>query len=102
MTRLHALDRVTVFVHVEEATSHCEGIKRICAHFPLGVKRLRVQGVANRTEALPATHVMHPVHRGPRLKTRHTDHRVARHDFSELALWPTDRFLRLGWQHHVT
>src|SRR4029434_3949332 len=95
MTRFHALDSVTVFVHIEEAASHCEYIKGICTYFPLAVKFPRVQRVADAAETLPAAHVVHAVHRWPQLETRDTDHRVAGHDFSELVLRPADGFLRL-------
>jgi hypothetical protein len=62
MSRFHALDGMTVFVHVEDTAPHREGIKRIGAQLPGFVKRGRVGRVANDAEALPAAHVVHAIH----------------------------------------
>jgi hypothetical protein len=39
MARLHPLDRMAVFVHVEDAEAHRERIERIRAHFPRRMER---------------------------------------------------------------
>jgi hypothetical protein len=62
LPRLHSLDRVPVFVHVEDAKPHGESVKRIGAHLPIGVKGRRVMRVANGAETLPAAHVVHSIH----------------------------------------
>src|SRR5690349_4585648 len=62
MPRFHALDRMTVFVHVDEAESNRQDVEGICANFPVGMERRCVSSVANRAKSLPATQVVHAVH----------------------------------------
>ena len=63
MARLHALDRVAVLVHVEDAEPDGERIERVDALLPVLVKGLRIGRVANRAEALRPAEVVDAVHR---------------------------------------
>jgi hypothetical protein len=63
VARLHALDRVAVLVHVEDAEPDGERIERVDALLPVVVERLRVGRMAHRAEALRAAEVVDAVHR---------------------------------------
>src|SRR5206468_11962948 len=52
VARLHALDRMAVLVHVEDAEPDGERIERVDALLPVLVEGLRVGRMANRAEAL--------------------------------------------------
>jgi hypothetical protein len=62
VARLHALDRMAIFVHVEDAELHCQRVQRVRANFPGGMEDRRVGCMANRAEALLAAEVVHAVH----------------------------------------
>src|SRR5258708_18242934 len=62
MARLHAFDGVAILVHVENAELDRQRIERVDALLPRLVEGLRLQGVANATEALSAAHVMNAIH----------------------------------------
>src|SRR5439155_1120986 len=93
MARLHALDRMAVLIHVEDAEPDRESVERVDANFPGCVERSRVHGIAHRSEALPAAEIVHAIHeRLAKLQMRDADHGVARHDVGELLFRPTDGF----------
>src|SRR5580765_3994285 len=68
VARLHALDRVTVLVHVENAEPHRQGVERIHADFPILVERRCVRRMTDLAEALPASQVVSAVHAASRYR----------------------------------
>src|SRR5262249_45627563 len=62
VARLHSLHGMAIFVHVEDAELDRKRVQRVDAFLPRLVERLRLQGVTDAAETLPATHVMHAVH----------------------------------------
>src|SRR5207244_786375 len=78
MARLHALDGVPIFVHVEDAAAHGVGVERIGPHLPARVERRCVHGVAHAAEALAPAEVVNSVHVAPLFYRRATPIRASR------------------------
>ena len=62
MARLHALNGVAVFVHVEDAGTHRHTVEGIDAFFPFLMEHRCIGAVHHGPKALPATEVVHAVH----------------------------------------
>ena len=62
MARLHALDRVPVLVHVEDAEPDREPVERVDPLLPRRVEGGRIGRMPHRAEALPAAEIVNAVH----------------------------------------
>ena len=93
--RLHALDRVTIFVHIENAELDGKRVKGVGANLPRCMKGLCMWGIPHRSESLFATEVVNAIHEVISLDARDADHRIARNDLRKLVFRPPERFGRL-------
>src|SRR5262249_3102145 len=63
--RRHALDRMPILVHVEDAAPDGHAVQRIDPPLPGRMKGRRPRAVADASEALPAAEIVHAVHCSP-------------------------------------